>query len=144
MTRKTKRGIGLRPSPSEKEKNTDWLIKGLVSAAASLVMIVMGNGLSIFPSGIAFVVMEAVAVTLCGTWAVLRKAGKESWFYLGSLGVAFLLVASCRSDLIEGFRIFWNQAGERILENTGIVTQRWLLRLDAPERCALFFGGFVA
>ena len=144
MTRKTKRGIGLRPSPSEKEKNTDWLIKGLVSAAASLVMIVMGNGLSIFPSGIAFVVMEAVAVTMCGTWAVLRKAGKESWFYLGSLGVAFLLVASCRSYLIEGFRIFWNQAGERILENTGIVTQRWLLRLDAPERCALFFGGFVA
>lgn len=144
MTQPNYRGIGLRPAPNARKKDYLWLIRSIVATLSSVVMALSITALAGVESWNVLLPVIAVAVILGISYGVLVKTEQESWFYLGVLTAALLFSLVCRKQLLEGFRIFWNQAGSTMVRGTGYLIPKWELQLSEKHStvCLGLFASF--
>ena len=142
MTQRNNAGMRLRQAPNPRKKDTLWLIQALVALLASGVLALMVTTLT----GNAWIVMLAVEVWMGIVYGILLKTKHENWFYLGILILMLVLTLVFRKQVLEGFRIFWNQASDTMVSGTGRVLPEWKLQLDAEqsEFCVSLFAGLFA
>ena len=113
----------------------------LAVAVAALTVIGL-TGLGMKPEG---TVMLATAICLCALWGILRKNGCQGWFYVAVLAAILAATLLFRRQVMEGFRLFWNQAGDAMLRGTGWVLPQWALQLAEGRHgfCRSLFAGFL-
>ena len=142
MTQRNNAGMRLRQAPNPRKKDTLWLIQTIVALLASGVLVLTVTTLT----GNAWIVMIAVAVWMGIVYGILLKTKHENWFYLGILILMLVLTLVFRKQVLEGFRIFWNQASDAMVSGTGRVLPEWKLQLDAEqsEFCISLFAGLFA
>ena len=142
MTQRNNAGMRLRQAPNPRKKDTLWLIQTIVALLASGVLVLTVTTLT----GNAWIVMIAVAVWMGIVYGILLKTKHENWFYLGILILMLVLTLVLRKQVLEGFRIFWNQASDAMVSGTGRVLPEWKLQLDAEqsEFCVSLFAGLFA
>ena len=142
MTQQNKAGMRLRQAPNPRKKDTLWLIQTIVALLASGVLVLTVTTLT----GNAWIVMIAVAVWMGIVYGILLKTKHENWFYLGILILMLVLTLVLRKQLLEGFRIFWNQASDAMVRGTGRVLPEWKLQLgtEQSEFCVSLFAGLFA
>ena len=142
MTQQKNTGMRLRQVPNPRKKDTLWLIQIFVAMIASAVLVLTVTTLT----GNAWIVMLAVAVWLCIVYGILLKTKHENWFYMGTLLLMLVLTLILRKQVLEGFRIFWNQAGDAMVLGAGRVLPEWKLQLDKEqsEFCLSLFAGLFA
>ena len=142
MTQRNNAGMRLRQAPNPRKKDTLWLIQTLVALLASGVLVLTVTTLT----GNAWVVILAVAVWMGIVYGILLKTRHENWFYLGILILMLVLTLVFRKQMLEGFRIFWNQASDAMVLGTGRVLPEWKLQLstEQSEFCISVFSGLFA
>lgn len=143
MTQPNNRGIGLRSAPNPKKKDYNWLIRTIVAILSSVVMALSITALAGVESWNVLLPVIFTAVILGIAYGVLVKTEQENWFYLGVLTVTVLITLICRKQLLEGFRIFWNQAGSAMVRGTGYVIPKWELQLS-EKHSTVCLGLFVS
>ena len=142
MTQRNNAGMRLRQAPNPRKKDTLWLIQALVALLASGVLALMVTTLT----GNAWIVMLAVAVWMGIIYGILLKTKHENWFYLGILILMLVLTLILRKQVLEGFRIFWNEASDAMVRGTGRVLPEWKRQLgtEQSEFCVSLFAGLFA
>ena len=142
MTQRNNAGMRLRQAPNPRKKDTLWLIQTIVALLASGVLALTVTALT----GNPWIVMLAVAVWMGIVYGILLKTGHENWFYLGILILMLVLTLVFRKQVLEGFRIFWNQASDAMVSGTGRVLPEWKLQFgeDQSEFCFSLFAGLLA
>lgn len=142
MTQRNNAGMWLRQAPNPRKKDTLWLIQTLEALLASAVLVLTVTTLT----GNAWIVMLAVTVWMGIVYGILLKTKHENWFYLGILILMLVLTLVFRKQVLEGFRIFWNQASDAMVRGTGRVLPEWKLQLDKEqsEFCVSAFAGLFA
>lgn len=146
MNQRNQTGMRLRQSSDPRKKDRFWLLQILVAAlsAAALTMVVAGlAGIRIAPIP---TLMPGCAIILCVVYGVLMKNRYENWFFLGVLAVILVLTLLFRRHVLEGFRLFWNQASDTMLRGTGWILPEWELQLRAEQQTFSFalFSGILA
>ena len=142
MTQRNNAGMRLRQAPNPRKKDTLWLIQALVALLASGVLALTVTTLT----GNAWIVMLAVAVWMGIVYGILLKTKHENWFYLGILILMLVLTLILRKQVLEGFRIFWNEASDAMVRGTGRVLPEWKRQLgtEQSEFCVSLFAGLFA
>ena len=142
MNQRNHGGMRLRQAPNPRKKETLWLIQTLVALLASGTLVLTAATMT----GNPWIVMLAVAVWMGIVYGILLKNKHESWFYLGILVLMLVLTLVFRKQVLEGFRIFWNQTGDAMVSGTGRVLPEWKLQLgtEQSEFCASLFAGLLA
>lgn len=133
MTQRNKAGMRLRQVPNPRQKDRLWLLQTAVFVMATMVLALTVTGLTGFRTGSAPVVMLVVSVCLGATYGILVKTRQESWFYIAMLLLVLALTLICRKQILEGFRVFWNQVSDTMVHSTGWVLPEWELQLDAEH-----------
>ena len=108
----------------------------MVSMLASSCMVLILTGITHNP----WPVMLAVSLSMCVFYGVFVKSRQEGWFYIFGLFLALALSLICRKQILEGFRIFWNNASDAMVSGRGWVLREWELKLGKPELCSGLFG----
>jgi len=146
LTQQNKTGIQLRQALSSRKKDGLWFAQILVSALSAVVSSLAFAALAGIKSGVVPPVMVVVAVWLCLIYGILMKSEHEGWTYMGVLALIFVLILVCRQQVLEGFRIFWNQASNSMLKGTGWVMPEWELQLTATHKAlsATLFAGIIS
>lgn len=142
MTQPNKTGMRLRQIPNPRKKDALWLMGMLTAMLGCAALILALTGLT----GNEPAAMLIVGLWLCVAYGILRKMGRESWFYMGLLAILLVLSLVCREQVLEGFRILWNRTGDAMACGTGYVLPRWELRLAADQQklCQTLFAGVAA
>ena len=142
MNRQKNKGMRLRQAPDPRRRDASWLIQMTVAMLASSVLTFTVTGLT----GNAWTVMLVVSVWLCLVYGILLKTKQESWFYPGTLMAMLILTLICRGQVLEGFRIFWNEASNAMVLGTGRVLPEWELQLSKEQsgHCLSLFAGVMA
>ena len=146
MNQRKNTGMRIRQAPNPRKTELSWLLQMIVAMMASAVLVLTAMALAGIHTGFVLAVMLGVAMMLCLIYGILRKTGGAGWFYIGVLVVLLALTLACRQWILEGFRIFWNLAGEAMLRGTGWVLPEWELQLDAgqQELSMMLFAGLTA
>lgn len=146
MAQQNKAGMHFRQSPTNKKKDTMWLVQIVAALLACIVLVFTVIKLTGAGNGNELVVMLAVSVWLCIVYGILQKTNHLSWFYIGVLVLVLLIIVVFRQYIVEGFRIFWNRASDAMVLGTGHVLPEWELQFNVQQRavCALIFAGFAA
>lgn len=136
----------LRQVPNPRQKDRLWLIQTAVFLLAAAVLILTLTGLTGFRAGGVPAIMLIVTGCLGIVYGILVKTRQESWFYMGTLLLALMLTLLCRKQMLEGFRVFWNQASDAMLLGTGWVLPELQLQLSAEnsDLCAALLAGLLA
>ena len=134
MTQMKNSGIQLRFPDQDGGKKADKILQTLTAMMASLSLSMTIVGLIGFASNLPMVVMITGCLIFCTVYGLLTRTKYESWFYIGTLVLLLLLVLCCRKQVLEGFRLFWNQVSDSILRGTGWVKPEWELQLGSNQR----------
>ena len=140
MTQQKNTGMRLRQAPDPRKKNDGWILRMMVSMLGSFCMVLILTGITDNPLPI----MLAVSLSMCVFYGILLRAKQKSWFYIGGLFLALVLSLACRRQVLEGFRIFWNNASDAMVRGTGWVLPEWELKLGQPDLCAGLFDALCA
>ena len=142
MTQQKNGGMRLRQVPNPRKKDTLWLVQTLVALFASAVLVLTVTALT----GNAWIVMVAATVWMGIVYGILLKTKHENWLYLGILVLMLVMTLIFRRQVLEGFRIFWNQASDVMVRGTGRVLPEWELQLskDQSAFCVSLFAGLSA
>ena len=142
MTQQKNTGMRLRQAPNPRKKDTLCFVQTLVALLASGVLVLTATALT----GNPWIVMAAVAVWMGIVYGILLKTKHENWFYLGILILTLVLTLVFRGQVLEGFRIFWNQASDAMVSGTGRVLPEWKLQFgeDQSEFCFSLFAVLLA
>ncbi len=62
---------------------------------------------------------------VCIAYGVTIRFQKQQWFFLAALVILLLLVLICRQQVLEGYRLFWNQMRNTYTAGTGWVLPEW-------------------
>ena len=136
MTQQKNTGMRLRQAPDPRKKNNGWILQMMVSMLGSFCMVLILTGITHNP----WPVMLAVSLSMCVFCGVFVKSKQEGWFYIVGLFLALALSLSCRKLILEGFRIFWNNASDAMVSGRGWVLREWELKLGKPDLCSELFG----
>lgn len=140
LSKEHNKGMWLRQTTDPRKKNTHWLICGLVTLLNAMTLAVMAAGVVGFTAANAALIM-AVTIAGCGLlYTILLKNNRENWLVI--LMFLSLLAGTilCRQQLLEGFRICWNQAGNTLLRQTGWVLPSFQLAGLDVELCVSLFS----
>ena len=142
MTQQKNTGMRLRQAPNPRKKDASWLIQMIVAMLASGVLVLAVSELT----GNTWTVMLAASVGLCIVYGILLKTKHENWFYIGTLILMLVLTVACRRLVLEGYRIFWNNASVSVVRGTGFVLPEWELQFGNEEGhlCLSLFAGIMA
>ena len=130
----------LRQAPDPRKKNNGWILQVLVSMLSGSCMVLCLTGITHNP----WPVMLGVSLLVCVLYGLFVKSRQEGWFYIIGLFLALALSLICRKQILEGFRIFWNNAGDAMVSGRGWVLPEWELKLGKPELCSGLFGALCA
>ena len=136
MTQQKNTGMRLRQAPDPPKKNNGWILQMMVSMLSGSCMVLTLTGITHNP----WPVMLAVSLSMCVFYGVFVKSRQEGWFYIVGLFLALALSLICRKQILEGFRIFWNNASDAMVSGRGWVLREWELKLGKPELCSGLFG----
>ena len=137
MTQQKNTGLRLRRGKEPHSKDRRWILNMAVAMLSGLSLTLILCGIT----GNGWTVMLAVTLWLCAMHGVLSKMERQTWFYLGVLAFMLVLVLVFRRQVLEGFRYFWNTAGDALVRGTGCVLPEWELQLakeDANLSMTLF------
>ena len=145
MKEQKKKGMRLRLTPYPRKKDMIWLIQAIVAMLAGVVLALTVTSLAGIEDRMVLAVMAGIAVWIGIIYGILKKNGHENWFYIGALILMLVVTVVFREQVLEGFRIFWNQASEAMLRGEGWVLKEWELQLEAGQResSVLLFGGVL-
>ena len=140
MTQQKNTGMRLRQAPDPRKKNNGWILQMMVSMLGSFCMVLTLTGITHNP----WPVMLAVSLSMCVFYGIFVKSRQEGWFYIVGLFLALALSLICRKQILEGFRIFWNNASDAMVSGRGWVLREWELKLGKPELCSGLFAALCA
>lgn len=133
MTQKRKTGMRLRQA-ADSRKNTQWLSRLMISLSGCTAMILTMAGLAGFRFGSTLLIMLLTGGVFCGVYALLEKLGRRQWFAPGVLAVLLLLTLIFRQQVLEGWRLYWNQLGNAMTEGRGWVLPQLQTQLSGKEK----------
>lgn len=133
MTQKRKTGMRLRQA-ADSRKNTQWLPRLMISLSGCTAMILTMAGLAGFRFGSTLLIMLLTGGVFCGVYALLEKLGRRQWFAPGVLAVLLLLTLIFRQQVLEGWRLYWNQLGYAMTEGRGWVLPQLQTQLSGKEK----------
>lgn len=133
MTQKRKTGMRLRQA-ADSRKNTQWLSRLMISLSGCTAMILTMAGLAGFRFGSTLLIMLLTGGVFCGVYALLEKLRRRQWFAPGVLAVLLLLTLIFRQQVLEGWRLYWNQLGYAMTEGRGWVLPQLQTQLSGKEK----------
>lgn len=133
MNQKRKTGMRLRQA-ADSRKNTQWLSRLMISLSGCTAMILTMAGLAGFRFGSTLLIMLLTGGVFCGVYALLEKLGRRQWFAPGVLAVLLLLTLIFRQQVLEGWRLYWNQLGYAMTEGRGWVLPQLQTQLSGKEK----------
>ena len=119
---------------ADSRKNTQWLSRLMISLSGCTAMILTMAGLAGFRFGSTLLIMLLTGGVFCGVYALLEKLGRRQWFAPGVLAVLLLLTLIFRQQVLEGWRLYWNQLGYAMTEGRGWVLPQLQTQLSGKEK----------
>ena len=99
-----------------------------------------------FRTGNLLPILLAAGGYVCIAYGVTIRFQKQQWFFLAALVILLLLVLICRQQVLEGYRLFWNQMRNTYTAGTGWVLPEWETQLPAEKSglCLTLFAVVAA
>lgn len=84
----------------------------------------------------------AMTAVLWTVWTLMEQRTLGSWFPVGAMATLLILSLLTRQQILEGFRIFWNDMSDTVLTQTGWLLPQWQRKTLAGEElpCNLVFS----
>lgn len=136
----------LKKAPTSRKKEHFWLMQTLVSVLSAMVILLTAAQITgLTQSGIKIAV-AAVCIWLGVLYGILLKSRHENWFYTGILTLDLIVTLICRKQILEGFRLCWNQADAAMVKGTGWVLPKWQLQFGTQQSsiCVFLFAGLIS
>ena len=130
MAQVNKQGMRLRQTENPRKKNTFWLLQTLAALLATMVLL-LTIGRLVGITGTTLAVMLAVGAYLCVMYGLLLRVKKPHWFFYLALVILLILALVCRTQVLEGYRLFWSKMSDAKVRGTGWLLPEWELQL--PE-----------
>ena len=131
MTSKIKQGMHLRQP--ENSSDGAWIFQTLAATLACAALMFALAALAGFRTGNLLPILLAAGGYVCIAYGVTIRFQKQQWFFLAALAVLLLLVLICRQQVLEGYRLFWNQMRNIYTAGTGWVLPKWETQLPAEK-----------
>ena len=121
----------------ENSSDGGWIFRMLAAMLAAMLacgalMFTLAS-VSGFRTGNLLPILLAAGGYVCIAYGVTIRFQKQQWFFLGALAVLLLLVLICRQQVLEGYRLFWNQMRNTYTAGTGWVLPEWETQLPAEK-----------
>lgn len=144
MTSKIKQGMHLRQP--ENSSDGGWIFQMLAAMLACAALMFALAALAGFRTGNLLPILLAAGGYVCIAYGVTVRFQKQQWFFIAALTVLLLLVLICRQQVLEGYRLFWNQMRDTYTAGTGWVLPEWETQLPAEKSglCLTLFTVAVA
>ena len=107
MTSKIKQGMHLRQP--ENSSDGAWIFQTLAAMLACAALMFALAALAGFRTGNLLPILLAAGGYVCIAYGVTIRFQRQQWFFLAALAALLLLVLICRQQVLEGYRLFWNQ-----------------------------------
>ena len=131
MTSKIKQGMHLRQP--ENSSDGGWIFQMLAAMLACGALMFTLASVSGFRTGDLLPILLAAGGYVCIAYGVTVRFQKQQWFFIAALTVLLLLVLICRQQVLEGYRLFWNQMRNTYTAGTGWVLPEWETQLPAEK-----------
>ena len=131
MTSKIKQGMHLRQSGDSSDGG--WIFGTLAAMLACAALMFAFAAVAGFGAGNLLPVMLAAGGYVCIAYGVTVRFRKQQWFFPGALAILFLLIMIGRQQVLEGYRLFWNQMRNTYTAGTGWVLPEWETQLPAEK-----------
>lgn len=131
MTSKIKQGMHLRQP--ENSSDGAWIFQTLAAMLACAALMFALAALAGFRTGNLLPILLAAGGYVCIAYGVTIRFQKQQWFFLAALVILLLLVLICRQQVLEGYRLFWNQMRNTYTAGTGWVLPEWETQLPAEK-----------
>ena len=144
MTSKIKQGMHLRQP--ENSSDGAWIFQTLAAMLACAALMFALAALAGFRTGNLLPILLAAGGYVCIAYGVTIRFQKQQWFFLAALVILLLLVLICRQQVLEGYRLFWNQMRNTYTAGTGWVLPEWEMQLPAEKSglCLTLFAVVAA
>ena len=144
MTSKIKQGMHLRQPESSSDGG--WILETLAAMLACGALLFALAAVAGFRTGNLLPILLAADVYVCIAYGVTIRFRKQQWFFPGALAILFLLVMIGRQQVLEGYRLFWNQMRDTYTAGTGWVLPEWETELPAGKSglCLTLFAVAIA
>lgn len=133
MTKKRITGMRLRQKTNPR-KSTYWIHQLMLSLSGCAALILTVAGLAGFRLGSTLLIMLLTSLLLCGAYAFLVKAERKQWFAPGLLVLMLLLVFLFRQQVLEGWRLYWNQLSGAMTQGRGWVLPQLQTQMPTRQR----------
>lgn len=131
MTSKIKQGMHLRQPESSPDGG--WIFQMLAAMLACGTLLFALAAVTGFRTGNLLPILLAAGGYVCIAYGVTIRFRKQQWFFPGALAILFLLVMIGRQQVLEGYRLFWNQMRNTYTAGTGWVLPKWETQLPAEK-----------
>lgn len=123
----------------------------LAAMLSSVVLVLTVGQLTGLYGETVMTVMLAVVVCLCALYGLLLYLRRPHWFFMGLLTLMLILTLLLRTQLLEGFRLFWNRMSDARALGTGLLWPQWQAKLPQTQGnlylmffAAMLTGGICA
>lgn len=131
MTSKIKQGMHLRQPESSSDGG--WVLRMLAAMLACGALLFALAAVAGFRTGNLLPILLTAGGYVCIAYGVTIRFRKQRWFFPAALAVLFLLVMIFRQQVLEGYRLFWNQMRNTYTVGTGWVLPKWETQLPAEK-----------
>ena len=131
MTSNIKQGMHLR-QPGNSSDGA-WIFETLAAMFACAALMFVLAAVAGFQTGNLLPILLAAGGYVCIAYGVTIRFQKQQWFFPVALAALLLLVLICRQQVLEGYRLFWNQMRNTYTAGTGWVLPEWETQLPAEK-----------
>lgn len=117
----------------ENASDGGWIFQTLAAMLACGAPMFALAVLAGFRTGNLLPILLAAGGYVCIAYGVTVRFQKQQWFFLAALVILLLLVLICRQQVLEGYRLFWNQMRNTYTAGTGWVLPEWETQLPAEK-----------
>lgn len=145
MKQKQISGMRLRLKEDPRGEKLSLILAMAVMLVSSLVTLMSLAHITGFDGKTEIAAMLAAAGLVCLVYGLLMRVRQEGWVYVIALLLACLVVLVYRSQVLEGFRLFWRDLGRTLVLGTGWVLPQWQLLLPEAQHglCRGLFAAVV-
>ena len=125
MTRENKQGMHLRLEIRAGTPGEAWLVPMLTALAAYAALTYgLGTVFGLGQSG-TLVLLLAAGAYVCLAYGLVLRFRREQWFFPAALALLLLLVLFGGRQVLEGYRLVWNEMRDAYTAGTGRVLPQW-------------------
>ena len=117
----------------ESSPDGGWIFQMLAAMLACGALLFALAAVTGFRTGNLLPILLAAGGYVCIAYGVTIRFRKQQWFFPGALAILFLLVMIGRQQVLEGYRLFWNQMRNTYTAGTGWVLPKWETQLPAEK-----------